>query len=200
MGPARSRPARLVGALAGVGVLTAGGLGVWWLAQPAAPPGVRATLSVAEALGGEPEGYARATAPRPFAFPIDHGPHELYRSEWWYYTGNVETPEGRHFGFQLTVFRTALTPRPVSRLSAWGATQPHPAHFAVTGVAGRRFAAVARTARAALGLAAATGPPREPFRVWVEDWSVDGEAPTALPMRLRAARGDLALDLVLDAD
>src|SRR5262249_57321774 len=174
MGLGRSRPARLIGALlAGVGALTAGGLGVGWLARPTAPPGVRASLSVAEALGGEPEGYARATAPRPFAFPIDHGPHELYRSEWWYYTGNVETPEGRHFGFQLTVFRTALTPRPVSRLSAWGATQLYTAHFAVTDVAGRRFGAVGRTARAALDLAGATGPAGAPFPVCVDDWPPD---------------------------
>jgi predicted secreted hydrolase len=200
MSPGRSRHARLVGALAGLGALTTGGLGVLWLAQPAAPPRVRATLSVDEALGGEPAGYARASAPRRFAFPIDHGPHSAYRSEWWYYTGNVETTEGRHFGFQFTVFRTALAPQPVARPSAWATTQLYTAHFAVTDVAGHRFAAVGRTTRAALDLAGATGPPGAPFRAWVEDWSVEGEGPSALPMRLRAARGDLALDLVLDSD
>ena len=70
------------------------------------PPAAR--VSVAEALTGDDSGYARATAPRPFTFPADHGPHARYRTEWWYYTGNLETPEGRHFGYQLTFFRIAL--------------------------------------------------------------------------------------------
>src|SRR5262249_50888151 len=46
----------------------------------------------------------------------------------------------------------------------------------------------------ALGLAGAQG---EPFRVWIGDWSadaVDGQAP---PMRLRAMRDDVAIDLIL---
>ena len=40
--------------------------------------------------------------------PRDHGPHPEYATEWWYYTGNLESADGRHFGFQLTFFRSAL--------------------------------------------------------------------------------------------
>jgi len=39
----------------------------------------------------------------------DFGPHQDYQTEWWY-TGNLETSEGRPFGFQLTFFRQALIP------------------------------------------------------------------------------------------
>ena len=54
-------------------------------------------------LGTEADdGFARATEPREFAFPADHGSHREFRTEWWYFTGNLETPEGRHFGFELT--------------------------------------------------------------------------------------------------
>src|SRR5688572_31107703 len=36
------------------------------------------------------------------------------------------------------------------------------------------------------------------FRSWVEDWSAESEAAAAFPVRLRAADGDVAIDLVLE--
>jgi predicted secreted hydrolase len=47
--------------------------------------------------------------PRPFTFPADHGPHPEFRTEWWYFTGNLTAEDGREFGYQLTFFRSALT-------------------------------------------------------------------------------------------
>ena len=38
-------------------------------------------------------------------FPADHGPHDEYRTEWWYFTGNINDGEEHHFGYQLTFFR-----------------------------------------------------------------------------------------------
>ena len=157
---------------------------------------IAAHLTVAEALSaGDLTGFARAEAPRAFAFPRDHGPHPAFRTEWWYWTGNLAAPDGRRFGFQLTFFRTALTPEAPARGSAWGAHQVYLAHFAVTDVAGRRFGAWSRTERLALGLAGAQA---EPFRVWVDDWEAQGEGATGLPVRLRASEGDTAIDLTLE--
>ncbi|HEY3065894.1 MAG TPA: lipocalin-like domain-containing protein [Methylomirabilota bacterium] len=177
------------------GVALAAGGAVWWLRSDSPPPS--ANIAVAEALGGETTaGYARATAPRTFVFPRDHGPHPAYRTEWWYYTGNVATPEGRHFGYQLTFFRIALTPEAVVRASRWGATHVYMAHFAVTDTRAGRFRPSQRFARGAAGLAGAQA---SPFRVWLEDWSVEGAGENGLPMRLRAADGGAAIDLTLDA-
>ena len=157
---------------------------------------IAAHLTVAEALSaGDLTGFARAEAPRAFAFPRDHGPHPAFRTEWWYWTGNLAAPDGRRFGFQLTFFRTALTPEAPARDSAWGAHQVYLAHFAVTDVGGRRFGAWSRTERLALGLA---GAQPEPFRVWVDDWEAQGEGATGLPVRLRASEGDTAIDLTLE--
>jgi predicted secreted hydrolase len=79
----------------------------------AAGEGVRATLDLAEAMGGtDTVGYARALQPRPFVFPEDHGPHPEYRTEWWYVTANLEGEDGRRFGTQFTLFRSALAPEP----------------------------------------------------------------------------------------
>jgi predicted secreted hydrolase len=75
---------------------------------------VSTSLTVAQALSGDTTGlstgYARALGPRTFRFPDDHGPHPDFRTEWWYYTGNLSSPSGRRFGYQLTLFRTALSP------------------------------------------------------------------------------------------
>jgi len=163
--------------------------------------GVQASLAVSEALGsGDLAGFARAVSPRPFSFPADLGPHPDFRTEWWYYTGNLETGAGRHFGFQLTFFRIALAPPAADgaeRATAWSARQLYLAHFALTDTAGRRFHAWSRLSREALGLAGARA---TPFRVWLEDWSAESEAAGGLPVRLRAAEGGVAIDLVLASE
>ena len=57
-----------------------------------------------------PQGFARALTPRQWRFPVDFGAHPDHQTEWWYYTGNLETAEGRPFGYQFTIFRQALVP------------------------------------------------------------------------------------------
>ena len=166
-------------------------------AQPPEP--VEPALAITELLGGGDAGaFARAVAPRAFVFPEDHGPHPAFRTEWWYFTGNLTAAGSeRRFGYQLTFFRSALAADPAPRRSAWAASQAYMAHFAVSdpdGAAGRgRFLSFERFARGAAGLA---GAEVTPFRVWLEDWSAEGgdELP---PMRLRAADGPAALDLLL---
>jgi predicted secreted hydrolase len=85
-------------------------------------------LSVAAALAApDARGFARALAPRPFVFPADHGSHPEYRTEWWYYTGNLTARDGRRFGFQLTFFRSALAPPLAPSLPAASSLSPSPA-------------------------------------------------------------------------
>lgn len=38
--------------------------------------------------------------------PVDLGPHD-YRTEWWYYTGHLDSASG-HFGFEVTIFQFLL--------------------------------------------------------------------------------------------
>jgi predicted secreted hydrolase len=142
-------------------------------------------------------GFARATAPRAFSFPGDHGSHDEFRSEWWYFTGNLEDTLGAAYGFELTFFRVALSPQAAARESRWGAHQVWMAHFAVTDVADGRFFAAERFARGALGLAGASG---APFRVWLEGWEVSGSADgSAADLALSARDGETGLSLRLEA-
>jgi predicted secreted hydrolase len=173
-------------------------LAAYLLARPEPLLNPKASLSIAETLRApSAAGYARAIEPREFRFPADHGPHPEFRTEWWYYTGNLETAEGRRFGFQLTFFRSALSPKMPARQSAWATRQAWLAHFAVSdlgGAGGGHFHSFERWSRGAIGLAGARA---EPFRVWVKDWAAEGVGGQAPPMHLTASEGDLGIDLVL---
>ncbi len=157
---------------------------IGWVFSPKMPEPLRASLTAA-AAPADTSGFARAEGPPSLAFPADHGPHDDFQTEWWYYTGNLTAETGEHFGYQLTFFRRALTPpdqRSV-RDSAWAADQVYMAHLALTDVSSGEHYSFEKLARGAAGLA---GVQAEPFRVWLEDWSVAG--PAVDQARLRADR------------
>jgi predicted secreted hydrolase len=141
-----------------------------------------------------PPGFVAADGSRPLTFPDDFGAHEDFRTEWWYYTGNLQTLEGRHFGFELTIFRVGLLP-PTDHLptdSEWYDRSVYFSHFAVSDIASERFYAFERYSRPGPGLA---GAQTDPYRVWLEDWSITERAPGVY--RLQAAQAGIALDLTL---
>jgi predicted secreted hydrolase len=108
----------------------------------------------------EAPGFKRITGPCRLSFPADHGPHPRFRTEWWYYTGNLSTSKGRRFGFQLTFFRSGLRP-PGERknwpapASAWRSDQVYLAHAAVSDIKGERHRQAEQMARPVLSLAGA---------------------------------------------
>jgi predicted secreted hydrolase len=140
------------------------------------------------------EGFQRAEGPIALEFPEDHGPHPEFQTEWWYYTGNLDTENGRHFGYQLTFFRRALAPNrsTAARSSRWATNQVYMAHFALTDVQEGHFYDFERFSREALGLA---GAQPQPFGVWLNDWQVKQIEPGHY--RLQAVDGDLSIDLFL---
>jgi predicted secreted hydrolase len=157
-------------------------------------PELAAGLEIAEVLGADAAGFERADRPHSFEFPADHGPHPNFRTEWWYFTGNLTTAEGRGFGYQLTFFRTALAPHVPERDSDWASSQIYMAHAALSDLEASEFHAFERFSRAALDLAGARA---EPFRVWLESWSAESTGAETFPLRLRASQGEMAFDLEL---
>lgn len=170
--------------------------GVYMLARPDERLDVQAQLSVSQALASNSSGFARVLEPRPFSFPQDHGPHPEYGIEWWYFTGNLDTPQGRHFGFELTFFRVGLSPEVADRDSEWAASQIYTAHFGLTDVESNRFYSFERFSRVSLGLA---GADTDAFRVWLEDWSAESVGGDTLPIHLQASESDVAIDLALNS-
>ncbi len=134
-------------------------------------------------------------------FHATTAPHPEFKTEWWYFTGNLRTAEERRFGYQLTLFRVAVTPEPPASESAWATNQTYMAHFAVTDVAADGFYHDERFARGALGLAGVN--PR-PFRAWLEDWHVTEDTGSVargcegcLNLRISAGNDDADIALSL---
>lgn len=149
------------------------------------------------ALGGEDvAGFERASRPRRFEFPADHGPHPGFRNEWWYFTGNLRSTGGRAYGYQLTLFRIGLRPGAPDSESAWRTNQLYMAHLAISDIDGGRFRAAEHFERAALGLAGAS---TEPLRIWAGPVGLRYLGREDL-WRLEARLDGLALDLELRAD
>ncbi len=153
-----------------------------------------AEVQIPAGLGALPIGFDFADGSRPLAFPADFGAHPNFRTEWWYYTGNLQTPEERPFGFELTIFRVGLLP-PTAQLpddSQWYDRDLYFAHFAISDIETENFYAFERYSRPGPGLAGAQG---SPYRVWLEDWHItESEAGV---YHLQAAQDHLVLDLIL---
>jgi predicted secreted hydrolase len=163
----------------------------------ASQPHIRASTGVIESINTDDSaGFARATQPRTFTFPHDHGPHPDYQIEWWYYTGNLHTETGRHFGYQLTFFRRGIVPQPPQRASNWSTSNIYMAHLALSDSESGQFYAFDRFSRDGAHLAGAQA---TPYHIFLEDWSATGSGPGGMQMHLKAAEEDIALDLVLDS-
>jgi predicted secreted hydrolase len=172
--------------------VAAGSLGLWALhGRPTeAPPSGGVTL----VLASPSPPFARAVAPHAFRWPEDHGPHPAFRTEWWYYTGNLGAKDGRAFGYQLTIFRRGLTPGPPPARGL-ATNQIYFAHFALTDARRGVHVAAERWSRGAAGLA---GAGTRPFKVFVEDWGIEASGPDPSRVRLRARHGNSAVDLALE--
>ncbi len=139
------------------------------------------------------EGWSLAVPGRGFHFPEDHGPHPDFRTEWWYFTGNLKSADGRELGFELTFFRHGYLPPatlPANR-PAFATGDVKFAHFTVTDVGAKRFYAAERTSRGAF---AEAGFGRDAGTVWIDDWRMgyDGR------FHLAASAADHAMELDLD--
>jgi predicted secreted hydrolase len=165
----------------------------WGCSDPTEQPPLT-SITVDRALGdADVEGFTRALGPRDFSFPDDHGPHPGFKHEWWYFTGNLEDGDGRHFGYQVTFFRIALAASGQARRSAWASRHIWMAHAALSDVQGGRHLAKERFSREAIGLAGARA---APWSIWVEDWRIDRPEETGRwSIRVGTDRFELELEL-----
>ena len=149
--------------------------------------------------GGDTAGFARATEPPRLEFPRDHGPHEAFRTEWWYWTGNVATDAGRAFGFELVFFRQALAPPGAPpRAASLASREVVLAHAALTDVDGRRFRFAERSLRRD-GVRAGTELGSGRLQLWCGDWTATATAggDGFVPMQLQAGGSEFAFELEL---
>lgn len=153
-------------------------------------------ISVISALSGTGgSGYDIADKQIGFSFPRDHGAHETFKNEWWYFTGNLYDDTNRRFGYQLTFFRISLNPRNIDRSSNWATNQIYMAHLAVSDVANRDFYSFEVINRDSLGLA---GFDDDPFRISVENWYLAGQDDGTFPWHLYGSKDRIELSLTVE--
>ena len=102
----------------------------------------------------------------PITFPRDHGAHPGYRTEWWYVTGWLKTPDGQDVGFQVTFFRSRLA-TDARNPSAFSPTQVLFAHAGLSDPKAGRLLHDGRIARQGFGLAEASVRDTD---VVIDDW------------------------------
>jgi predicted secreted hydrolase len=88
------------------------------------------TLTGMSATAAPPQ-FAAVTPGHPLVFPADTGAHPAFRTEWWYATGWLNTPDGKPLGFQITFFRSA-TGHDAADPSAFAPSQLIIAHAALS--------------------------------------------------------------------
>lgn len=114
--------------------------------------------------------------------------HPEYSTEWWYYTGNLQSSDGHRYGYELTFFRQANPEAPVSN-SIWNPSQLYLAHLALSDVTGQRFEHFERLNRAGPGIA---GAELSSPKYWNGNWYVENG-------KLQAVASDFTLKLTLEA-
>jgi predicted secreted hydrolase len=144
------------------------------------------------------EEFKRALPGRTFSFPQDHFSHPEFKTEWWYYSGHLQSDK-RPFGYQLTFFRTGLRGGTKSQGSKWAIQNLYFAHLALTDESRKRFEYQEKISRGSLGEAGAFSYKEdgEPFRVWIEDWSVELKGSLIQNHFLKAGDKDFGMELLL---
>jgi predicted secreted hydrolase len=147
-------------------------------------------------LGSQAQGFGIPRRGVPLQFPRDHGVHPDYRIEWWYVTANLVATDGRVFGAQWTLFRSAL--RPGDALG-WSDPQIWIGHAALSSQ--QHHYVAEKLARGGVGQAGVTV---EPFAAWIDDWSMKtevGEGKDPLEkLKITAGGTGFFYQLSLDAD
>jgi predicted secreted hydrolase len=142
--------------------------------------------------------FRPATPGYHYVFPRDHGSHDDFRTEWWYYTGHLTAKNGRRFGYQLTFFRRGIPRDQVKTLpSQWSITQLYLAHFAISDLTGEQFQYAELISRAGLGKA---GAERDRLHVWIDQWSAESPVAVPLTQNLRASNGTIGIQLALSPE
>ncbi len=118
------------------------------------------------------DSWKRAQPGWTYQFPRDERSHPDFKTEWWYFTGNLrDAQSGRRFGYQLTFFRHGVRP-PAERTpvkSRFVADHIWFAHFAVSDLKKRQFHVTEKVSRGAFSQAGSDDGGRI---VWIDGWEL----------------------------
>jgi predicted secreted hydrolase len=145
--------------------------------------------------------FKRALPGRIFSFPQDHFSHPEFKTEWWYYSGHLQSQgqDKKSYGYQLTFFRTGLKRETKNQKSKWAIQDLYFAHLALTDESKMKFEYHEKISRGSLGEGGASVFKKDgkPLRVWLEDWSVELKGPLMQDHLLKAGEKNIGIELIL---
>jgi predicted secreted hydrolase len=149
-------------------------------------------------IGDDKQEYFSVTGPCNLEFPRDHGPHPGYRTEWWYYTGNLKSKNGNRYGFQLTFFRFQISPPGSIRdwpnpPSAWRTQQIYLGHAAISDISAKHHMQAEVVSREALGIAGG-GQNKDETSIFIHRWLLHIESEHHI---IKVTADDFAFELTL---
>lgn len=118
----------------------------------------------------ETEKFRSALPGYKFSFPRDHASHDDFLTEWWYFTGHLQTEDKREFGYELTFFRQRARNENDSEKKGRKAKNTYLAHFAITDQQNQKFQFFERLSRTTLDVAGAR---KDTCYVFNENWSAE---------------------------
>ena len=132
-----------------------------------------------------------------YVFPRDHGSHEQFQTEWWYFTGHLLGSKGRRFGYELTFFRRGIdSPHAWNNPSSWAIRHLYLAHFALTDENADQFRFAEKISRAGIGKAGAQA---DVLDVWIDQWHIKALGPDHRQFQLQAHAEEFSIDLVVES-
>ncbi|MDH5426990.1 MAG: carotenoid 1,2-hydratase [Nitrospirota bacterium] len=132
-----------------------------------------------------------------YVFPRDHGSHDQFQTEWWYFTGHVSGSDGRRFGYELTFFRRGIdSPHVWNNPSEWAMRHLYLAHFALTDEDADQFRVAEKMSRAGIHKAGAQS---DVLDVWIDQWHVKAVSPDHRRFHLQAEAEDFSIDFTVES-
>ena len=138
-----------------------------------------------------PPVFSDVRPPANLSFPRDYGAHPDFRTEWWYVTGWLNTPDNKPLGFQVTFFRSA-TDHDVNNPSRFAPKQLIVAHAALSDPDLGKLAHDQKIARAGFGLAQASEATTD---LRLQQWAMQRQSDGRYLIRLPAREFTLSLTL-----
>jgi predicted secreted hydrolase len=139
--------------------------------------------------------YEKALPGYHYHFPQDHASHPKFKTEWWYYTGHLKTPEGQNYGYELTFFRVGTDEKQMqpNNQSPWNTNNLYAAHFALSDEHNRKFYYHEKLNRAGMNVAGAR---TDTYYTWNELWMAEGLG-NQMILRADAPNGQGEIHLLL---
>ena len=136
------------------------------------------------------QAYTKADKVIKFDFPKDYGPHEAFKTEWWYLTGNLKSIE-KDFGYQFTIFRNNIAPE-LDPSNAWETKNIFMGHMGLSDLNSKKFYSFERFEREALELA---GTQSQPFKVRLNHWYIKSQTKEIFPLEISAMENGIGYKL-----